>query len=149
MVEDSEPEQLEAHGGQEHRDTVSAFVEKIAEELVHDEGEVKGAPHRTVTDFQAASPLAHSLVQGDNVHDLFSEAAISTIKQPVGAAVSSCQHEPSMGSLSIGGSMKTVSGDSLPTRRKRTLSCPPGGGRSFVSGPWSLEWLHDHNHGDA
>ncbi|MCI81807.1 hypothetical protein A2U01_0103081, partial [Trifolium medium] len=53
----------EAHGDHEHRDTVSAFVEKRAEELVHDEGEVKGDPHRTVIDFQAASPLAHSLVQ--------------------------------------------------------------------------------------
>ncbi|MCI00512.1 DUF4283 domain protein, partial [Trifolium medium] len=32
---------------------------------------------------------------------------------------------------------------------KRTKSCPPGANRSVVSGPWSLEWLHDHNHGDA
>ncbi|MCI85861.1 hypothetical protein A2U01_0107140, partial [Trifolium medium] len=40
------------------------------------------------------------------------------MKQPVGAAVSSCPHEPSMGSLGIGGSMKTVSGESLPIRRK-------------------------------
>ncbi|MCI47259.1 hypothetical protein A2U01_0068500, partial [Trifolium medium] len=31
---------------------------------------------------------------------------------------------------------------------KRTKSCPPGATRSVLSGPWSLEWLHDHNHGD-
>ncbi|GAU38018.1 hypothetical protein TSUD_395770 [Trifolium subterraneum] len=32
---------------------------------------------------------------------------------------------------------------------KRTMSCPPGVDRSAGFGPWSLEWLHDHNHGDA
>ncbi|GAU22961.1 hypothetical protein TSUD_247050 [Trifolium subterraneum] len=32
---------------------------------------------------------------------------------------------------------------------KRTKSCPPGVDRSVGSGPWSLEWLHDHNHGDV
>ncbi|MCI58488.1 hypothetical protein A2U01_0079743, partial [Trifolium medium] len=34
-------------------------------------------------------------------------------------------------------------------RRKRHSSCPPSGGRSVLSGPWSLEWLNDHNHGEA
>ncbi|MCI47135.1 DUF4283 domain protein, partial [Trifolium medium] len=33
-------------------------------------------------------------------------------------------------------------------RRKRTKSCPPRANRSVISGPWSLEWLQDHNHGD-
>jgi hypothetical protein len=33
-------------------------------------------------------------------------------------------------------------------QRKRTLSCPPAS-RSGVSGPWSLEWLQDHNVGRA
>ncbi|MCI87891.1 DUF4283 domain protein, partial [Trifolium medium] len=28
-------------------------------------------------------------------------------------------------------------------------SCPPGADRSVISGPWSLDWLHDHNQGDA
>ncbi|GAU28451.1 hypothetical protein TSUD_55020 [Trifolium subterraneum] len=32
---------------------------------------------------------------------------------------------------------------------RRTKSCPPCANRSIVSGPCSLEWLHDHNHGDA
>ncbi|MCI87236.1 DUF4283 domain protein, partial [Trifolium medium] len=36
-----------------------------------------------------------------------------------------------------------------PLRSKRTNSCPPEASRSVISGPWSLEWLHDHNHGDA
>ncbi|MCI06305.1 DUF4283 domain protein, partial [Trifolium medium] len=42
-------------------------------------------------------------------------------------------------------------GESPPTpcRIKRTKSCPPGVNRSVISGPWSLEWLHDHNQGDA
>jgi len=34
-------------------------------------------------------------------------------------------------------------------RRKRTDSCPPGVGRSSVSGPWSMEWLRDQVHGNA
>ncbi|PNX64490.1 hypothetical protein L195_g054045, partial [Trifolium pratense] len=33
--------------------------------------------------------------------------------------------------------------------RKRSESCPPKVSRSINSGPWSLEWLHDHNYGDA
>ncbi|GAU38950.1 hypothetical protein TSUD_363890 [Trifolium subterraneum] len=32
---------------------------------------------------------------------------------------------------------------------KRSRSCPPGVKRSVVSGPWSVEWLYKHNHGDA
>ncbi|CAJ2657871.1 unnamed protein product [Trifolium pratense] len=32
---------------------------------------------------------------------------------------------------------------------KRTSSCPPEVRRSVISGPWSLEWLQDQNHGDA
>ncbi|GAU22593.1 hypothetical protein TSUD_134930 [Trifolium subterraneum] len=38
---------------------------------------------------------------------------------------------------------------SSPLRNSRTKSCPPGVNRSMLSGPWSLDWLHDHNHGDA
>jgi len=34
-------------------------------------------------------------------------------------------------------------------RRKCTGSCPPGAGRSSVSGPWSMEWLRDQIHGTA
>ncbi|GAU46774.1 hypothetical protein TSUD_402850 [Trifolium subterraneum] len=36
-----------------------------------------------------------------------------------------------------------------PNQRKRADSCPPGAKHSVVSGPWSWEWLHDHNLGDA
>ncbi|PNX71795.1 cysteine-rich receptor-like protein kinase, partial [Trifolium pratense] len=34
-------------------------------------------------------------------------------------------------------------------RGDRAKSCPPGANRSMLSGPWSLEWLHDLNQGDA
>ncbi|PNX78871.1 putative sulfate transporter, partial [Trifolium pratense] len=34
-------------------------------------------------------------------------------------------------------------------RSKRTNSCPPKASRSVISGPWSLEWLHDQTHGEA
>ncbi|GAU37762.1 hypothetical protein TSUD_102790 [Trifolium subterraneum] len=34
-------------------------------------------------------------------------------------------------------------------RSKRTKSCPPIENRPVLSGPWSLEWLHDLNQGDA
>ncbi|PNX77214.1 putative sulfate transporter [Trifolium pratense] len=42
--------------------------------------------------------------------------------------------------------------DRLPVRTlrvKRMNSCPPEARRSVISGPWSLEWLNDQNHGDA
>ena len=35
------------------------------------------------------------------------------------------------------------------SRRKRTTSCPPGVNRSVVSGLWRMDWLNDHNPGDA
>ncbi|GAU49521.1 hypothetical protein TSUD_407540 [Trifolium subterraneum] len=31
----------------------------------------------------------------------------------------------------------------------RANSCPPAASRSVISGPWSLDWLHDHDHGEA
>lgn len=34
-------------------------------------------------------------------------------------------------------------------RRMRAGSCPPGAGRSSVSGPWSMEWLSDQVLGDV
>ncbi|GAU12294.1 hypothetical protein TSUD_142030 [Trifolium subterraneum] len=42
-----------------------------------------------------------------------------------------------------------TSGQHNPIERKRSESCPPGANRSMLSGSWSLEWLHDHNLGDA
>ncbi|PNX64747.1 putative sulfate transporter, partial [Trifolium pratense] len=39
--------------------------------------------------------------------------------------------------------------DRLLSRSKRTNSCPPKASRSVISGPWSLEWLHDQTHGEA
>jgi hypothetical protein len=34
-------------------------------------------------------------------------------------------------------------------RPSRQHSCPPKAARSVTSGPWSLEWLKDHVHGEA
>ncbi|GAU10190.1 hypothetical protein TSUD_421430, partial [Trifolium subterraneum] len=31
----------------------------------------------------------------------------------------------------------------------RANSCPPSASRPVISGPWSLEWLHDQNHEEA
>jgi hypothetical protein len=45
-------------------------------------------------------------------------------------------------------SPKAVKSASSPVKCKRTTSCPPAS-RSGLSGPWSLEWLSDHNLGDA
>ncbi|MCI16466.1 DUF4283 domain protein, partial [Trifolium medium] len=97
------------------------------------EDELEGNPHRTVTDFQAVSPLVQSLVQGDKVHDLSSDDVTSTIKQPVDAAVSSSPHKPSMGSLDIGGSMKNGSGIIFSTKKKLNKGKRQSDGRSEVS----------------
>jgi len=37
----------------------------------------------------------------------------------------------------------------LKGRRGRASSCPPRAARSVESGPWSIEWLSDQNHGDV
>lgn len=39
-------------------------------------------------------------------------------------------------------------GSNMP-RRTRMSSCPPRVVRYIVSGPWSMEWLNNHNYGDA
>jgi hypothetical protein len=46
------------------------------------------------------------------------------------------------------GSLKVVKEDAALGKRNRTSSCPPAG-RSALSGPWSLEWLSEHNRGGA
>jgi hypothetical protein len=46
------------------------------------------------------------------------------------------------------GSSKVVKEDAALGKRNRTASCPPAG-RSAMSGPWSLEWLNEHNMGGA
>ncbi|MCI61734.1 hypothetical protein A2U01_0082991, partial [Trifolium medium] len=63
--------------------------------------------------------------------------------------VPNSQHESPVSALHREGAGKSVDSDFIPTRRKRNASCPPGGGRATVSGPWSLEWLNDHDHGTA
>jgi hypothetical protein len=45
-------------------------------------------------------------------------------------------------------SPKALQVGSPPVQHKRTLSCPPAS-HSGLSGPWSLEWIRDHNLGDA
>jgi hypothetical protein len=44
------------------------------------------------------------------------------------------------------GSLKVVKEDAALGKPNRTSSCPPAG-RSALSGPWSLEWLSEHNRG--
>jgi hypothetical protein len=40
--------------------------------------------------------------------------------------------------------------NSMPKiKGKRASACPPSRTRSLVYGPWSLEWLTNHNHGDV
>jgi hypothetical protein len=71
--------------------------------------------------------------------------------------------EPTViGSASSGGGVDCVAETMMTTQkpdkpvevhvtsnqRKRTVSCPPAS-RPALSGPWSLEWLRDHNLGDA
>jgi hypothetical protein len=43
---------------------------------------------------------------------------------------------------------RAVKSGSPPVQCKRTSSCPPAS-RSGLSGPWSLEWIGDHNLGDV
>jgi hypothetical protein len=38
-------------------------------------------------------------------------------------------------------------GVAMASGNNRARSCPPGASRSVMSGPWSLEWLHDQGHG--
>jgi hypothetical protein len=68
---------------------------------------------------------------------------IVSTQQPVEEAVFSGSHEPTVGIF------PDVGGGGPPVRRHRTSSCPPGRVLSVTSGPWSREWLQDHNHGDA
>jgi hypothetical protein len=46
------------------------------------------------------------------------------------------------------GSLRVAKEDGAVGKRNRTTSCPPAG-RSALSGPWSLEWLSEHNCGGA
>ncbi|MCI34173.1 hypothetical protein A2U01_0055391, partial [Trifolium medium] len=56
----SESEQMKDHGDLEHCKNVSVLVEKIADELGHDEGEVEGYLPRIATDLHADSSTSQS-----------------------------------------------------------------------------------------
>ncbi|MCI15347.1 DUF4283 domain protein, partial [Trifolium medium] len=124
-------------------------------ELAHKEGELSVNPKVHSGDCMADSHETRSLLHGDKVLEPIVNAAEHDIslqhvtKQTIDAEVSRCSQELPACSSQGGSPRKTVASDSVPIRRKRNLSCPPGGGRSIISGPWSLEWLNDHNHGDA
>ncbi|MCI10610.1 endonuclease/exonuclease/phosphatase family protein, partial [Trifolium medium] len=47
------------------------------------------------------------------------------------------------------GAEESNRGAKILLRSKRTNYCPPKVSRSVISGPWSLEWLNDHAHGEA
>ncbi|GAU36101.1 hypothetical protein TSUD_277120 [Trifolium subterraneum] len=77
-----------------------------------------------------------------------------------------CPHgDAGNGDLKVGGAPLQTDPQACPTTRKtngesrrdadnqvqnnRANSCPPVATRSVTSGPWSLEWLHDHDHGEV
>ncbi|MCI66232.1 hypothetical protein A2U01_0087490, partial [Trifolium medium] len=59
--------------------------------------------------------------------------------EPINGHPGNNPYSPSNGSAS--GKRPSAGAKVHPS--KRTKSCPPGVTRSVVSGPWSLEWLHD------
>ncbi|GAU21582.1 hypothetical protein TSUD_131660 [Trifolium subterraneum] len=64
-------------------------------------------------------------------------------------AVNLCADKPIVESLGATSAGRPEGLIQNKPRSKRTKSCPPGAKRSVCTGPWSVEWLHDRNQGDA
>ncbi|MCH96522.1 sulfate transporter, partial [Trifolium medium] len=152
---DTESEHLEENSDHVHHINVKEVVEKIVDELDLEEEELNENPkvlsdvgqvekeddQGSSADLQEAShvvSLAHGEERSEHVTRDTETDFIPNSQQESPASIPHCE-----------GSRKSVDSDFIPLQRKRNASCPPSGGRSIVSRPWSLEWLSDHNHGTA
>jgi hypothetical protein len=108
------------------------FEKKQAQDSGQDEGVGAHGPFNTVLE-----PIIKSLDSGASI-DQVAETEMSSLDPPIGTG----------SGKSVGKPSSPVSAPeaaaSAPVLRKRTMSCPPGS-RPALSGPWSLEWLQDHN----
>ncbi|GAU51172.1 hypothetical protein TSUD_412070 [Trifolium subterraneum] len=148
-------ENLSDHGDWDQRNTVNALIENITGELERAEGELsahsKAHSGDGMTDFGVTRPLGNgdtvlepfvtTTVQCNPVHLETQQAPVAEELERPHELLECGEHEE--------GSRKAMGSNSTNIRRKRHLSCPPGGGRSNNSGPWSLEWLEDNNIGEA
>ncbi|XP_045797610.1 uncharacterized protein LOC123891756 [Trifolium pratense] len=138
--EESESEESQADCGEGHVDpevyrSVDMLVERFKEGLEEEEpNEVQGMRDKEIFDESDARPVS-------------SRAGTLSVLRKGSQDLSGVQE----GKEDTSTPMKEA--HMRPTNRsffsKRTSSCPPEARRSVLSGPWSLEWLQDQNHGDA
>ncbi|CAJ2642053.1 unnamed protein product [Trifolium pratense] len=142
--EESETEEYQSEFGERHDDlearrNIDVMVESLVEGLGTDDCvdlQVRGDVE--MTDKKEVSQDAEKVVEEEVERDA------DTVNSARDCVESSNKRSsfPKVGIIS-GRDECTLS------RRKRSDSCPPKVSRSIISGPWSLEWLHDHNYGDA
>ncbi|GAU30969.1 hypothetical protein TSUD_63800 [Trifolium subterraneum] len=110
--------------------------------------------------FRDTSGVGDCERENEQREDILSPVGIQTEVQKVGPIRDAGDRDFKTGNPSL----QTVSQDGSNTwkiRREfrrdagsqpcnnRATSCPPAESRSATSGPWSWEWLQDHDHGDA
>ncbi|MCH94556.1 sulfate transporter, partial [Trifolium medium] len=153
-TQESKSEHTVDHGDHELSNHVDILVEKLADDLERDEGEwhkdvdkIVGNEKADDRDSLGGSSGSHSLQREDSV----SEHHISDTETVVSPTPSENEVLRSTKVLPVtkpleGVAQQPAESGPILGHRKRHLSCPPSGGRSVLSGPWSLEWLNDHNH---
>jgi hypothetical protein len=134
-----------AHCDPEASNNVDMLVDKIAKEAatdmerVMDKDKQNSSSVSRVPTSQVNSATQHIPVR-EGVDHILEPVEEPIVDHPEKNPNSPC-HDSSLGGKLRSGATAHPS--------KRSKSCPPGVTRSVVSGPWSLEWLHDHNHGGA
>ncbi|MCH92259.1 DUF4283 domain protein, partial [Trifolium medium] len=138
----------------EASNNVDKLVDKLEEDMAAEMEEEECIALREKPDDKARhrKPESMSRAEGQDTeveHNL-SSASLARVSQKVPVALYDESTRERMTRVMDHVELPILSGDSSAKyTEKRTKSWPPGVNRFVVSGPWSLEWLHDHNHGDA
>ncbi|GAU43941.1 hypothetical protein TSUD_284480 [Trifolium subterraneum] len=151
-----------AHYNPEASNNVDMFVDKITDELGvgKEKGDCEALRDKTSSqiDLRQAEFLSRAEGQVSVANQVVTQCEESTGERVNQASERGEQPYP-LGNLNIVNPEKTSNPRSLDgggrsgngtkeQPKERTKSCPPGVNRSATSGPWNLDWLQDHNHGE-
>ncbi|WJX67066.1 hypothetical protein P8452_51562 [Trifolium repens] len=116
------------HGEEEQGHQVEVLVEKLAVDLAQREKEFDAVSVHSLAD----EVVGRNACAGESPKASSSPPEVITVRDSL-----------------VSDTQRSVEGGSHVVCRLRHSSCPPGRERPVNSGPWSLEWLHDHTIGDA
>ncbi|GAU28487.1 hypothetical protein TSUD_294900 [Trifolium subterraneum] len=158
LVEEEVKQELMSEHVGEHVDHelsnhVDMLEENLADEIASVEDELHVNPDETlgdagavVRDSRGGTQVDPSVRHVDTIHaPRSSDTETIVLSTPVEKEGESRTHLSPVIMPSDG--VRRLDGNE--SRRRQHSSCPPGKGCPVLSGPWCLEWFHEHIHGGA